>query len=142
MGGVGLNNNRRIYNDSQTTVVNSIDSLTRGFTLANNPFAPVTHGAGEAPNPQRYTAMASSTQAEGVAALVDKYDAFAITASDINLDSVATDAVITHAPYLSLGYAMDYECKPVLSLGAKYDFTVTNRGLNQWMVWGKFEVAF
>lgn len=142
LGGLGLNNNRRIYNDSQTTVVNSIDSLARGFTLANNPYEVVDHGFAPAPNEARYTAMATVSQADAVTALVDKYDAFAITCADINLDSVATDAVITHAPYLSLGYAFECECKPVLSIGAKYDFTTTNRGLNQWMVWGKFEVAF
>lgn len=150
MGGMGLNNNRTIYNDSQTTVVNSIDSLTRGWTLANNPLVAVTHGVQPADsvanNPdfsERYWAATPTVSAENaIAAAVDKYDAFAITCADINLDSVATDAVITHAPYLALGYAFDYECKPVLSLGAKYDFTTTNRGLNQWMVWGKFEVAF
>ncbi|MBI2345270.1 hypothetical protein HYV10_04355, partial [Candidatus Dependentiae bacterium] len=143
IAGVGLNNNRRIYNDSQTTVVNGIDSLKRGFTLANLPYEDVVHGHGTGTTPiERYTAMPSSTAAEGVSALVAKYDAFAITEADINLDSVATDAIITHAPYLALGYAFDYECKPVLSLGAKYDFTTTNRGINQWMVWGKFEVAF
>lgn len=149
IAGVGLNNNRRIYNDSQTTVVNGIDSLARGFTLANNPLVAVTKGVqdsdtnGTAVEPSRYyMAQASTTQANAIAAAVASYDAFAITEADINYDSVATDAVITHAPYLALGYAFDYECKPVLSLGAKYDFTVTNRGVNQWMVWGKFEVAF
>lgn len=147
IAGLGLNNNRRIYNDSQTTVVNGIDSLNRGYTLANAPLMTVVTGAGldttnTTPSVAYYIGMPSSTKTASIQAVVDNYDNFALTEADINFDSVATEAVISYTPYLALGYAFDYDCKPVLSVGASYEFTASNRSINQWMVWGKFEVAF
>lgn len=144
IAGLGLNNNRKIYNDSQTTVVNGIDSLNRGFTLANAPMIPVVPGIGEAPlvSSFYYIGMPSTSSTNALEAIVNNYDDFAITEADINFDSVATEAAISYTPYLSLGYAFDYSCKPVVSVGGSYEFTASNRAINQWMVWGKFEVAF
>jgi hypothetical protein len=142
IAGLGLNNNRRIYNDSQTTVVNGIDSLTRGYTLANAPLMTVVTGAGNISGLPYYIGMPASTKTAALTSVVDNYDNFALTEADINFDSVATEAVISYTPYLALGYAFDYDCKPVLSVGASYEFTASNRSINQWMVWGKFEVAF
>ena len=133
-----MNNNRTIYNDSQTTVVNGIDSLNRGYTLANAPLMTVVSGA----QTPYYIGMPSTSKTAALTSVVDNYDNFALTESDINFDSVATEAAISYTPYLSLGYAFDYDCKPVLSLGGSYEFTASNRSINQWMVWGKFEVAF
>lgn len=113
--GVGLNNNRTIYNDSQTTVANAVTSTIRGYTLADNILG---------------------------AASADIYDDFAITSDDINLRSVAAAAAITHTPYLSLGYSFDYESRPTFSVGASYQFSASNSAINEWLVWGKFEVAF
>lgn len=138
IAGLGLNNNRTIYNDSQTTVVNGIDSLNRGYTLANAPLMTVVSGA----QTPYYIGMPSTSKTAALTSVVDNYDNFALTESDINFDSVATEAAISYTPYLSLGYAFDYDCKPVLSLGGSYEFTASNRSINQWMVWGKFEVAF
>ncbi|MBP9765449.1 hypothetical protein KBD08_03895 [Candidatus Babeliales bacterium] len=117
VGGVGLNNNRTIYNDSQTTVVNAISVLNRGntgalFGLSNE------------------------------ALTDDAYDSFAISEAEISLDSVASVAAITNKPYITLGYAFDCDWAPVLGIGASYEFTSGNRALNQWLVWGKFEFAF
>jgi len=113
-----LNNNRTIYNDSQTTVVNAVTKLDRGLAEGIVPLA-------------NYGALSA-----------DAYDNFAISENDINYDSVATPAVISNTPYLALGYAFDYDWMPVLSVGASYEFTANNRALNQWMVWGKLAFAF
>lgn len=134
IAGLGLNNNRTIFNDSQTTVVNGVDSLTRGWTMANQPLVAVTAAVG--------TVTPASTQDANVAAFVAQYDNFAITDADINYDSVSTPGSISHTPYLTLGYAFDYDWAPVVAVGASYEFTANNRSLNQWMVWGKFECAF
>jgi hypothetical protein len=143
IAGLGLNNNRTIYNDSQTTVVNSIDSLNRGFTLANAPLTQVVSGiANPAAGIPYYIGMPSTTKTAALTSVIDNYDNFALTEADINYDSVATEAVISYTPYLALGYAFDYDCKPVLSIGGSYEFTASNRSINQWMLWGKFEIAF
>jgi|GEM_PF-742126 len=143
LGGVGLNNNRTIYNDSQTTVTNAVDSLTRGYTLANLPLVAVVSqgvsGNGTASNPLY---IAASTLAANDATASALYENFAIGEELINLDSVSTPAAITQTPYLTLGYAFDYECVPTVAVGASYEFTSSNRALSQWMVWGKFECAF
>ncbi len=70
------------------------------------------------------------------------YDDFAISADEINYESVATPGTITNTPYLVLGYAFESDYKPQLSVGGSYEFTTSNRSLNQWLVWGKFEIAF
>lgn len=130
IGGVGLNNNRTIYNDSQTTVVNAVTSRARAFTLDNTPLIVL-------PFPSRGTSGTPDT-----AKALAQYDNFAITDADINYDSVSTPGSISHTPYLTLGYAFDYDWAPVVAVGASYEFTANNRSLNQWMVWGKFECAF
>lgn len=130
IGGLALNNNRTIFNDSQTTATNVVNSRSRGFTLDNTALLVLPF-----PNPG-----AACTPAVATAAA--RYDDFVITDADINYDSVASASSIAHTPYLTLGYAFDYECAPVIGLGASYEFTASNTSLNQWMVWGKFECAF
>lgn len=136
LGGVGLNNNRTIYNDSQTTVANAVDALNRGWTLAAMPLEAVTAQVAPA------AVIAASTAANNLAAVSALYEDFAIGEELINLDSVSTPAAITQTPYLTVGYAFDYECVPTLAVGASYEFTSSNRALSQWMVWGKFECTF
>lgn len=120
ISGVGLNKFRTIHNDSQTTTINAIDSLTRGYTLAN---AIVTSTAGQA-------------------ALSAAYADAAITEEMIDFNSASSAAVVAHTPYLSLGYAWESDCKPQVSIGGSYEFSAGNAAMNQWLVWGKFEVAF
>jgi len=134
VGGVALNNHRTIFNDAQTAAVNVVDSLARGYTAAN--VALVTVPAGQPVN------NVFSGVTENTAAALAQYDNFAITDADINYDSVSTPGSISHTPYLTLGYAFDYDWAPVVAVGASYEFTANNRSLNQWMVWGKFECAF
>lgn len=120
VGGTALNPFRTINNDSQLTAINVIDSLNRGVTLAN----------------ASYLTSADAT------ALSAAYSAASIKESDIDLRSAASKAIMTNAPYLSLGYAFDCDYKPQVSVGASYEFSAGNAALNQWLVWGKFEVAF
>lgn len=117
VGGIGLNNNRTIYNDSQTTCFNAVDSLLR----------------------QDGTALMTLANVELAAT---DYDDFEITADQIDYNSMATPGVIVNTPYLALGYAWDSEHKPQFSIGGSYEFTTSNRALNQWLLWGKFELAF
>ncbi len=121
VAGIGLNNNRTIYNDSQTTVHSAIDSLSRVFPV---------------------TTATSMITISNDALVATAYDDFAISADEINYESVATPGTITNTPYLVLGYAFESDYKPQLSVGGSYEFTTSNRSLNQWLVWGKFEIAF
>lgn len=141
LGGVGLNANRTIYNDSQTTVANAIDSSLRGYTLANQPLVNVAQQAASGTT-QFTIAIPASTADANIANAAALYSDFAIGEDMINFDSASTPAVITQTPYLTLGCAFDYECIPTLAVGASYEFTSSNRALNQWTVWGKFECAF
>jgi hypothetical protein len=117
VGGMGLNNDRTIYNDSQTTCYNAVDTLFRTNTTA------------------------LITLATDVLADTDYAD-FAISSDLIDYDSVATPNAIVNTPYLVLGYAFESDYKPQLSIGGSYEFTTRNSTLNQWLVWGKFELAF
>jgi len=142
LGGIGLNNNRTIYNDSQTTVANAVDSAARGWTLALPLEAVAAQGTAGNSAASQGLYIPASTAANNLATASALYENFAIGEELINLDSVSTPAAITQTPYLTLGYAFDYECVPTVAVGASYEFTSSNRALSQWMVWGKFECAF
>lgn len=127
IAGVGLNNNRTIYNDAQTMGVNQ----TANLALVN--------GGQDADG--KVLNLAGNTI--NATAQKNLYDDFVITADQINLDSAATPAAILNTPYATIGWAWgcgDY--KPIVSVGASYEFSAGNNTLNQWMVWGKFEFAF
>lgn len=119
LGGLNLNNHRTIYNDAQLMSVNAVDSFAR----KENAATPVT-------------TLANSLLTDTL------YEKFQITQSEANLDSATQDAVLSHTPYLALGYAWNSDCKPEISVGAQYEFSQGNRAINKWMVWGKFEFAF
>lgn len=123
VSGLALNNNRTIYNDSQGT---SVNASTNNLRTDNT--------AGGILTLDQVSTNSATAKAH--------YTDFVITDADVNLDSAATPASITHTPYASLGYAWDSDCKPVVSVGAQYEFSAGNVALNKWMVWGKFEFAF
>lgn len=123
IAGIGLNNNRTIYNDSQTTCFNA----TANLVTSDNAGATVINLAG--------TDIASDDNKA-------VYSQFAISEEQVNLDSAATPSSVTYTPYASLGYAWSSDCKPAVSVGGEYAFSLGNRALNKWMVWGKFEFAF
>jgi len=135
VGGVGLNNNRKIYNDSQTTAYNTVSSLTRTVWDQQDPVPN--------PMPAVNTAAPVFLATLGDNTLQDSgYDNFTIKEAQIDLNSAGTPASVTNTPYLVLGYAFDCDCKPQFSVGGSYEFSAGNAALNQWLVWGKFEVAF
>ncbi|MCX5923947.1 MAG: hypothetical protein NTZ68_00780 [Candidatus Dependentiae bacterium] len=121
IGGVGLNNARTIYNDAQTMSYNVVDNLNRVFPITT-PTALVTIG--------------NNTLAD------TNYDDFAITEAQINLDSASSSATLTQTPYAVLGYAWESDFMPQFSIGGSYEFSSGNSALNQWLVFGKFEMAF
>jgi hypothetical protein len=127
IGGVGLNNNRTIYNDAQLMCYNAVDNLSRVFNTGT------TTGV---------VAGATLVTIADNQLLATNYSDFAITQDQISYDSVATAEAIVNTPYLTLGYAFESDYKPQLSVGGSYEFTTSNRALNQWLVWGKFELAF
>ena len=67
-----------------------------------------------------------------------------ITEADIDLESAAHPATLTHTVYGSLAYEWDGCCgyPMFVALGGSYEFPPDNVGLNRWMAWGKFGVAF
>ncbi len=67
-----------------------------------------------------------------------------ITAADIDLDSAAHPATLTHTVYGSLAFQWDSACNVPMyfAIGGSYEFSPDNVGLNRWMAWGKFGFAF
>jgi len=134
IGGVGLNNNRTIYNDAQTSCFNAVDSLTRVSATMSGP------AGGTAP---AYPSTAASLVTIAAVDLADtSYDQFAIGEEQINFDSASSSAVFSQTPYATIGYAWESDYQPQFSVGGSYEFSPSNRSLNQWLVWGKFEIAF
>lgn len=133
IGGTALNNNRTIYNDAQTSAYNVVDSLNR------------TIGTGTAGFPVLEAYPFTSPTAVTIASLAlddSKYDQFAIGEEQINLDSASSAPVLTQTPYATVGYAWECDYQPQFSIGGSYEFNPNNSAINQWLVWGKFEIAF
>lgn len=66
-----------------------------------------------------------------------------ITVEDLNLESAAHPATLTHTFYASLAYRFEQCGYPMFAaVGGSYEFPPDNVGLNRWMAWGKFGVAF
>jgi hypothetical protein len=75
---------------------------------------------------------------------VADYNNNLIQASDLNLESAAHPATITHTPYVALGYRWDDCENPVfLGAGGSYEFARDNNlGMDRWMIWVKSGVSF
>lgn len=68
-------------------------------------------------------------------------DNLLILASDLNLQSAAHPAALSHTVYGSLGYSFDC-CWPIfVGLGGSYEFSTNNAALDRWLVWGKLGVS-
>ncbi len=66
-----------------------------------------------------------------------------ITVDDIDLESAAHTATLTHTFYASLAYQFEQCGFPMFAaIGGSYEFPPDNVGLNRWMAWGKFGIAF
>ena len=71
------------------------------------------------------------------------YENNVITEADLNLESAAHPATITHTVYGSLAVEWNSCDHPMfVAVGASYEFPPDNVGLNRWMVWGKYGIAF
>ena len=67
-----------------------------------------------------------------------------ITVDDLDLESAAHPAYLTHTAYASVAYKTE-TCNgyPLFfGIGGSYEFPPDNVGLNRWMAWGKFGLAF
>ena len=141
LAGIGLNNNRTIYNDAQTTCFNAVDNLQRGVqetvdATCANPGTVSAAVPDETYSPSSLTTLAAAVLAD------DNYSKFAITEDQINFNSSSSPSVFSNTPYATLGWAWDNEYLPQVSVGGSYEFTAGNSSLNQWLVWSKFEIAF
>jgi hypothetical protein len=67
-----------------------------------------------------------------------------IQAGDINLESAAHPATLSHTIYGSAGYNFDLcGCWPLFAgFGGSYEFASCNLALERWMVWGKIGVSY
>ena len=67
-----------------------------------------------------------------------------ITPADLDLESAAHPAILSHTIYGSVAYKFE-TCRgfPLfIGAGASYEFATDNAGLNRWMAWGKLGIAF
>lgn len=66
-----------------------------------------------------------------------------ITVEDLNLESAAHTATLTHTFYASLAYQFSQYAYPMFAaIGGSYEFPPDNVGLNRWMAWAKLGMAF
>lgn len=69
-------------------------------------------------------------------------NATVIQATDLNLQSAATPAQLTHTIYGNVGYNFNTCNYPTwVGLGGSYEFSARNNALSRWLVWGKFGVS-
>lgn len=73
----------------------------------------------------------------------DFADYHPFTVCDLDLESAAHPAVLSHLIYATAGYNW-YECcyPTTLAIGGSYEFGDTNAQLERWTVWGKCVIAF
>lgn len=120
--------------DDQVAFVDASNNSTSLFNLTRTIYndsyqsTPVTNGGAAG------TGIAGESQAQ--------YAAAAIKATDLNLNSAASDAAFTNTPYLAIGYAFNEERSSCFSAGVSYEMSATNNYINDWMLWGKFSFTF
>lgn len=65
-----------------------------------------------------------------------------IREQDLNLQSAAHPATMSHALFLTAGYNWDDYCYPMYTgIGGSYEFSAVNTAINRWTFWGKFGVS-
>lgn len=96
-------------------------------------------GAGETDSVQQIGDNFSNNNVENVA----NYDRNVITAADLDLNSAAAPCTMSHTIYGSMGYHWDERCYPTfVGMGASYEITTDNTGMNRWMAWAKVGLSF
>jgi len=86
-----------------------------------------------------------SNYAESVVLFNDpNYNRLELSASDINLDSVAAPAAISHIAYAMLGLKRNANCPCFAGVGASYEFQPReiNTTFERWTVWVKGGITF
>jgi len=68
------------------------------------------------------------------------WDAYKVHENQINLKSAASPRAITNTPYATIHYDLG-ETKSI-GVGGSYEFADSNAKMNEWNVWGKFELSF
>ena len=80
---------------------------------------------------------------DGCVSPLADYESNLITEADLNLESAAHPATITHTVYGSFAYEWKECGYPMfVAVGGSYEFPPDNVGLNRWMVWGKYGIAY
>ncbi|MBS1986439.1 hypothetical protein JST99_00710 [Candidatus Dependentiae bacterium] len=75
---------------------------------------------------------------------VANYAQSIIKCDELDLNSAAHPAMLTHSMFGTVGYRWD-SCGcvvPSLGMGGSYEFSRDNAGLNRWMLWGKMGLSF
>lgn len=86
----------------------------------------------------RYLEVKNDTKSDGSA---DGYKA--LTDGDLDLESAAHPAVISHTFYGSLGYHTQDTAHPLfMGIGASAELGSDNAGIDKVMLWGKLELSF
>jgi len=74
---------------------------------------------------------------------VSEYQSNIVTIADLDLDSAAHPAVVSHTFYGSFGYKWEeIEYPTFAGFGGSYEFGPDNSVMNRWMAWGKVGVSF
>jgi hypothetical protein len=92
----------------------------------------------------RYQTINNDFSSNCIATPVADYENNIITVADIDLESAAQPATLTHTVFGSLAYHFDAcdEYPMYVAVGGSYEFPPDNVGLNRWMAWTKYGIAF
>ena len=75
---------------------------------------------------------------------IDGVDTYVeITEADLDLNSAAHPALISHAVYFALAYHWDHCTNPkYIGLGTSVEFATNNAVTQRWMTWARFGISF
>lgn len=67
-----------------------------------------------------------------------------VTDCDIDFESAAHPAIVSHTAYASLGYRRESDCPCFAAIGGSWEFTSrpVNNAIERWTVWGKMGITF
>lgn len=61
---------------------------------------------------------------------------------ELDLNSAAHPATLSHIFYATIGYQFCNDCPALVSIGGSYEDSTFNTALSRWMVWGKYALTF
>lgn len=91
-----------------------------------------------------YQTINSNLSGNCLSTPVANYNNNIITLGDLDLESAAHPATLTHTVYASLAHHGQTCCGSAyfIGVGGSYEFPPDNVGLNRWMLWAKTGIAF